>query len=51
MSPALRTLLVVSAALFMTALDNLIVTVALPSIRRTSARPSRTWSGRSTPTR
>jgi EmrB/QacA subfamily drug resistance transporter len=30
---ALRTLLVVSAALFMTALDNLIVTVALPSIR------------------
>ena len=34
MSPALRTLLVVSAALFMTALDNLIVTVALPSIRQ-----------------
>src|SRR5215208_1772396 len=30
---ALRTLVVVSAALFMTALDNLIVTVALPSIR------------------
>ena len=30
---ALRTLLIVSAALFMTALDNLIVTVALPSIR------------------
>ncbi|HSD78472.1 MAG TPA: DHA2 family efflux MFS transporter permease subunit [Solirubrobacteraceae bacterium] len=30
---ALRTLLVVSAALFMTSLDNLIVTVALPSIR------------------
>jgi EmrB/QacA subfamily drug resistance transporter len=30
---ALRTLLVVSVALFMTALDNLIVTVALPSIR------------------
>jgi MFS family permease len=29
----MRTLLVVSAALFMTALDNLIVTVALPSIR------------------
>jgi EmrB/QacA subfamily drug resistance transporter len=34
MSSALRTLLVVSAALFMTALDNLIVTVALPSIRQ-----------------
>src|SRR3954449_11189192 len=31
---ALRTLLIVSAALFMTALDNLIVTVALPSIRQ-----------------
>jgi EmrB/QacA subfamily drug resistance transporter len=30
---ALRTLLVVSAALFMVSLDNLIVTVALPSIR------------------
>src|SRR3954469_5385045 len=30
---ALRTLLIVSVALFMTALDNLIVTVALPSIR------------------
>src|SRR3954464_1266439 len=31
---ALRTLLIVSVALFMTALDNLIVTVALPSIRQ-----------------
>src|SRR4051795_2963469 len=30
---ALRTLLIVSVALFMTAVDNLIVTVALPSIR------------------
>jgi EmrB/QacA subfamily drug resistance transporter len=30
---ALKTLLIVSAALFMTAVDNLIVTVALPSIR------------------
>ena len=46
MSSALRTLLVVSAALFMTALDNLIVTVALPRSGRTSARPSRTSSGR-----
>jgi len=33
MSSAARTLVVVSIALFMTALDNLIVTVALPSIR------------------
>ena len=45
------TLAITGAALFMTSLDNLVVGVALPSIRPTSAARSSRWSGPSTPTR
>ena len=44
------TFVLTSVALFMVVLDNLVVTTALPIIRATSARRSRSSSGRSTPT-
>ena len=40
------TLAITSLALFMVSLDNLVVTTALPVIRRRSARRSRSSSGR-----
>ncbi len=45
------TLTAVVAGLFMLLLDVTIVNVALPRSRRHSARPCRTCSGSSTPTR
>ena len=45
------TFAIVSVALFMVVLDNLVVTTALPSSAPTSARRSSRWSGRSTRTR
>ena len=45
------TFAIVSVALFMVTLDNLVVTTALPSIRATSERRSSRWSGPSTRTR
>ena len=45
------TFLVTSVAAFMVSLDNLVVTNALPSIRRDLGADSPAWSGPSTPTR
>ena len=45
------TFAIVSIALFMVVLDNLVVTTALPSIRRDLGAACRRSNGRSTPTR
>ena len=42
---------ITTVALFMTALDNLVVVTALPQIQATWARRCRASSGSSTPTR
>ena len=49
-SRMLWTFAISSIALFMVTLDNLVVTTAIPVIRRTWTRPCRAWSGRSTHT-
>ena len=50
-APVCWTFVITSIGLFMVALDNLVVTTALPVIRQDLGARSRSWSGWSTPTR